>query len=127
MPHNVVHFAIHGDDLERARRFYEKVFGWQFRPYGPADFFQIATGSKEEPGILGALQSRRYSMLPREILGYECSVSVDDVDATVAAVEAHGGKVVIPKTAIPGVGWLVKFLDTEGNLVCAIRFDQNAA
>ena len=127
MPNNVVHFAIHADDLHRARRFYEKVFGWRFRPYGPPDFFQIATGNEENPGIKGALQSRRYSVVEKEIVGYECTVVVPDVDATAAAVEAQGGKVVMPKAAIPGVGWLIKFLDTEGNLACAMRVDEKAA
>jgi uncharacterized protein len=32
----------------------------------------------------------------------------------------------MPKTAIPGVGWLIKFLDTEGNLACAVHFDESA-
>jgi hypothetical protein len=29
----------------------------------------------------------------------------------------------LPRTVIPGVGWLIKFVDTAGNLTCAIRFD----
>ena len=37
MPNNVVHFAVHADDLPRARRFYEAVFGWRFEPWGPPD------------------------------------------------------------------------------------------
>ena len=32
----------------------------------------------------------------------------------------------MPRTAIPGVGCLIKFRDTEGNLACAIRFDEDA-
>lgn len=124
---NVAHFAIHADDLPRARRFYESVFGWRFHSYGPPDFFQIATGTREDPGIKGAMQSRRYSVVEKEIVGYECTVVVADVDATAAAVEAQGGKVLMPKAAIPGVGWLIKFLDTEGNLVCAMRPDEKAA
>lgn len=124
---NVAHFAIHADDLPRARRFYESVFGWRFNSYGPPDFFQIATGTREDPGIKGAMQSRRYSVVEKEIVGYECTVVVPDVDATAAAVEAQGGKVLMPKAAIPGVGWLIKFLDTEGNLVCAMRVDEKAA
>jgi hypothetical protein len=60
------------------------------------------------------------------VIGFECSITVDDADAAALAVQANGGKIVLPKTAIPGVGWVVKFLDTEGNLVCAIQFDQAA-
>jgi len=127
MPNNVAHFAIHADDLSRARRFYEVVFAWRFHPYGPPDFFQITTGTREAPGIKGAMQSRRYSVVEKEVIGYECTVVVADVDATAAAVEAQGGKVLMPKTVIPGVGWLIKFLDTEGNLVCALRPDEKAA
>ena len=32
--------------------------------------------------------------------------------------------IVMPKTEIPHVGWLVKFLDTEGNLVCAMEYNK---
>jgi uncharacterized protein len=46
------------------------------------------------------------------------SFSVSDVDATAAAVTAHGGKVVLPKREIPTVGWLIKIQDPEGNIVC---------
>jgi len=35
MPNNVKHFAIHADDIQRARTFYEKTFGWQFKPWWP--------------------------------------------------------------------------------------------
>ncbi len=128
MSNNVVHFAIHVDDLQRASRFYGSVFGWRFRSLGPpdADFCQVQTGTAEDSGILGAIQHRRYNVAPKEMIGYECTIGVADVDATAAAVEANGGKMVMPKTLIPGVGWLIKFLDTEGNLACAIRFDENA-
>ena len=35
MPNDVAHFAIHADDCQRAKRFYEEVFGWTFEPWGP--------------------------------------------------------------------------------------------
>ncbi len=128
MANKVAHFAIHADDLERARRFYGSVFGWSFQSWGPpnADFCLIKTETGEDPGVKGAMQHRRYNVAPKELIGYECSIAVADVDATAAAIEAHGGKVVMPKCAIPGVGWLIKFLDTEGNLACAVRFDEHA-
>ena len=44
MQHNVSHFHFDADDLARARRFYEAVFGWRFRAWGPPDYFMIATG-----------------------------------------------------------------------------------
>src|SRR5258705_3966795 len=59
MPNNVKHFSINADDVPRARRFYEKAFGWKFEPWGPPNFYLIKTGTDKEPGLEGALQGRR--------------------------------------------------------------------
>jgi predicted enzyme related to lactoylglutathione lyase len=32
----------------------------------------------------------------------------------------------MPKTAIPYVGYIAKFLDTEGNLICGMQYDNSA-
>ena len=79
------------------RRFYENVFGWKFQPWGPPGFFLIATGDKDDPGIQGALQQRHEVVPGEHINGYECTISVADIDAAAAAVTANGGKVVLPK------------------------------
>ena len=119
MPNNLAFFAVHADDLPRARRFYENVFGWRFQPWGPPGFFLIATGDKDDPGVEGALQ-KRHEVVPGErVTGYECTISVNDIDAAATAVTANGGKIIMPKCEIPTVGWLIKFQDPEGNLVCA--------
>ena len=123
MPNNVSHFDIHADDLPRARRFYERVFGWQFRAWGPPDFFLIQTGTDADPGIHGALTRRHDPVKSRGMIGFECTISVDDVDAIAAAVEANGGKVTQPRTVIATVGTLIQFHDTEGNVVCAMKYD----
>jgi uncharacterized protein len=126
MPNNLAHFAINADDTARACRFYENVFGWQFQAWGPPDFFQISTGDKTSPPVQGALQKRREIVPGAHMIGYECSFSVADVDAVAAAVEASGGTIVMPKVAIPGVGQLIFFEDTEGNIAGAIQFDKAA-
>ena len=41
MPNDIAHFAIHADDCQRAKAFYEKVFGWTFEPWGPPNFWRI--------------------------------------------------------------------------------------
>ena len=51
--------------------------------------------------------------------GYECSIEVADIDETAAAVVANGGTIIVPKCEIPTVGWIIKFRDSEGNLVGA--------
>jgi predicted enzyme related to lactoylglutathione lyase len=118
MPNNLSFFAIHADDLPRARRFYESVFGWKFQPWGPPGFFLIATGDAADPGVAGALQ-KRHDVVPGErITGFECTISVANIDTAAAAVVASGGKILLAKCEIPTVGWLMKVQDPEGNVFC---------
>lgn len=126
MPNNLHTFAIHADDVSRARRFYEGVFGWKFEAWGPPDFYLITTGTKQEPGIGGLLQKRHEPLTGTGLRGLECTIGVQDVAATAAAVTQHGGQVTMPKALIPTVGWVIRFFDTEGNVVCAGQFDPNA-
>ncbi|HVT58235.1 MAG TPA: VOC family protein [Thermoanaerobaculia bacterium] len=126
MANNVRHFAINADDLDRARRFYERVFGWRIEPWGPPGFFQITTGSEQEPGIRGALQGRRELVPGKRMIGFECSIGVDDVDQIAAAVRANGGRVIMERTTIVGVGHLVFFADPEGNVAGAMQYDPQA-
>jgi uncharacterized protein len=113
----LAHFAIHADDLERARKFYGDSM---------ADFCQIQDAAGKMLSPLGAIQARKFNSAPQPVFGFECSIVVDDVDAVARDVEANGGKIVMPKAAIPRVGWVVKFLDTEGNLACAVKYDPAA-
>jgi predicted enzyme related to lactoylglutathione lyase len=118
------HFDIHASNAERAKAFYERIFDWKGVSYPGADeFFQLRTSDGE---VIGAIAGRKYNVHPKDVLGFECSISVDDVDETVRKVEAAGGKTLMAKTAIRGVGWIAKFMDTEGNLFAAIRYDKSA-
>ncbi|MGH9717488.1 MAG: VOC family protein [Candidatus Acidiferrales bacterium] len=129
MTNQLSHFAIHADDLDRARKFYGGVFGWQFQGFGGGpmtDFCQILDAEGKCLAPLGAMQSRKFNPAAQPVIGFECSIAVTDVDAVARAVEANGGKIVMPKAAIRGVGWVVKVLDCEGNLVCAIQYDAAA-
>jgi len=126
MPNNIRHFSISADDIARGRRFYEKVFGWKFEPWGPPGFFLIQTGDEKEPGIQGSLQGRRELVAGQRTTGFECTVSVDDVDAIAKAVTANGGKILMPKVTIPTVGQLIYFEDTEGNIAGAMHYDPEA-
>ena len=122
----MTHFAIHIDDIERAKNFYGEVFEWGFASYGPQDFLQIKADKTENGELIGALQSRQYSPLKEKIIGLECTITVENVDEIIQKVENNGGQILMPKTAIPYVGWITKFLDTEGNLVCAMQSGREA-
>jgi uncharacterized protein len=129
MKNKLIHFAIHTDNLERAKNFYEQVFEWGFASYGSSessDFVQIKTDKTDKGELIGALQSRKYSPLKENVIGLECTIGVDDIDEIVKRVQTSGGQILMPKTAIPFVGWITKFLDTEGNFICAMQSDNTA-
>jgi len=115
MASNVGHFSIQCDDVERAKLFYEKVFGWKIVPWGPPDYYQIFTGTIDQPGILGDLRHRHEPLSGTGNRGYECTIGVESLAATMAAIEASGGRVVAPPYRIESVGDLAYFEDTEGN------------
>src|SRR5881409_856049 len=81
---NLAHFAINADDVPRAKRFYEKVFGWTFSAWGPPDFYQIKTGTDADPGVMGALQKRRELVPGQTTVGFECTIAVESIDGRLA-------------------------------------------
>jgi predicted enzyme related to lactoylglutathione lyase len=126
MPAPLRHFAIHCDDVKRAKAFYEAVLGWSIRPWGPPGFYQIFTG-EGGPAVMGALQERREPLTGTGCRGCECTFAVDDVDRVAKAVVGNGGKIAMPKYRIEGVGDLIFFEDTEGNRIGAMRYDRDLA
>ena len=123
MANNLASFAIHADDVQRCRRFYEAVFQWRFEPWGPPDFYLVHTGDQDRPGLQGLMHKR---MQPRGAGGpncFECTIAVDDLDAVTAAIPANGGRILMAKAPVPTVGVLTKFEDTEGNVLGAMVYE----
>ena len=123
MPSNLASFALHVDDLDRARAFYENVFSWDFEPWGPPGFYLVHTGDEASPGVQGLMHARQEPRTGTGLNGIEPTFSVDDVDAVASAVEENGGRITYPKSRIPTVGTLIRFLDTEGNDIGAMQYE----
>jgi hypothetical protein len=119
---NIAHFDIAASDVERARRFYERVFGWRCEAWGPPDFYMVHTGPPADPGIHGSISKREEPVSGGGRIGYECTVSVADLDKIKASIVANGGKILLEEYEIVGVGRMIRFADTEGNTVCAMRY-----
>ena len=117
----VVHFEISADDPERARSFYEAIFGWTFTKWeGDKPYWLVTTGPNEEPGINGGMFVRKGPV------GHVNTVDVDDIDAFLEKVTAHGGKIAVSKMAIPGVGWLAYCQDSEESVFGLMQEDASA-
>lgn len=112
---NIAYFDIPADDIERAKTFYSGLFGWTISPSSvenaaASHYHEIATG-QPEPGTMhhGGLYQRQAD---EPIHSF---VKVDNIDAVLAKVEKLGGKIVMPKWFIRGVGCVAMIQDSEGN------------
>lgn len=127
----VVHFEIQADDIERAKKFYESIFGWEIKKWdGMDNYYMVMTapmGSKE-PGISGGMLKRPCKTPPSEYgtNAYTCTIDCANFDETSDKILKAGGKVALPKGPIPGMAWIGYFLDTEGNTFGLFQEDKNA-
>jgi predicted enzyme related to lactoylglutathione lyase len=120
------HFAINADDVQQTRRFYREAFGWEFAAWGPPGFYRIEADDPAGPGVTAALQQRRDLEPGLRVNGFECTIGVDDVAATTKAALAAGGRILMDRTTITGVGHLVWLADPSGNVVGAMTYDSSA-
>ncbi len=134
----VVHFEIMADDMERAKKFYASVFGWEMQQMGGeyGDYVVLKTGPgpdemakggirMEDMGINGGLMKRN-APLPEDGKSpnaFTCIIGVDDIDAYIAKIDAAGGKPQTDKMNVPGIGKLRYYKDTEGNIFGIIQPD----
>ncbi len=116
MGNRVVHFEIEAQDINRAKGFYSKAFGWKMEQMGGefGNYVVVTTGDPKEPmGINGGIFPAENK---KELNAYSCVVGVDDIHKAIDDVKAAGGKILDEKpTEIPGVGIYAKCEDTEGN------------
>ena len=114
----VAHFEIPATDIKRAEKFYNKVFGWSISKWdGPTDYWLIDTAE----GIGGGLLKKQ-----SPINSIANTIEVSSVDNACMMIKKNGGECITPKQAIPGVGYMAYFKDTEGNIGGLMQSDMNA-
>ena len=108
----VVHFELPVADVDRAKAFYEKVFGWVLEKQIESwdTYLALHTGEEKEPGISGAFAKRQ-----SESDTLVNTIDTGDIDNAITKVEANGGRITFAKCPISGVGYLAYFVDPEGN------------
>ena len=68
-----------------------------------------------------ALQSGNYSPAQEKVIGFECTISSENLNSTLEKAVQKGGTMVRPNVEITYVGWISKFTDSGGNLLCAMQ------
>lgn len=117
-------FEIPADDVSRASSFYGSVFGWKLSDMGGGSMMAITTepsdeqGTPSEPGAINGDISPRSEGFDKPL----AVVETEDMDARLQAVEAQGGKIVLPRKDIAemGMAWAI-VCDTEGNNIGIIQ------
>jgi predicted enzyme related to lactoylglutathione lyase len=115
----VVHFEIPVGNVERAKSFYLKLFGWEIKEIPGMDYWIITT-SGEKP--LGGGMMKRQN--PGQAIANH--IDVPSVDKYAAEIEKLGGKIIFPKTVIPEMGYFTIGLDTENNTFGIWEDNKNA-
>lgn len=120
MTGRVVHFEIPFDEPQRARAFYGQVFQWDVTPWGEdPGYLMVSTGPTPEEGpteagfINGGLIDRAASVGRTPVV----VIDVEDIDATLARIEAQGGRPLREKEPVGEMGFAAYFEDSEGNVV----------
>ena len=123
----VIHFEIVADKPQRVMKFYKEVFGWEFNKWnGPQDYWHVKTGEDSQPGINGGLTPKMNQQSGGTSGRVTNTIDVPSIDDFSKKISTEGGKVLQPKMAIPGIGYLAICEDTEGNSFGIIQYDRNA-
>ena len=115
----VVHFEIPADDIGRAKKFYSELFGWEVNKIPKMEYWLITTSGEKPVG--GGMMKRQHPQ--QAITNY---IDVTSVNDYAAKIEKLGGKVIVPKTAVPDMGYFAVCLDTENNPFGLWQDDKNA-
>lgn len=115
MPAPIVFIDIVGPELPKQAAFYKDVFGWEIGEGG--DFAVPASAPMR--GLLRVEDPKDGNPMAERVL----YLGVADINATLAAIGAHGGKTVLPRLEVPGVAVLALFTDPAGNRMGLVEMD----
>ncbi len=110
----VVHLEIPAADRALAARFYSELFGWETQDMPHMNYTTFESGSLE-----GGFYPLSAQTKPGDVLFY---IHSDDIEADLKLIEEKGGKTVLSKTEIAGVGWFAFFSDPTGNRIGLFKY-----
>jgi predicted enzyme related to lactoylglutathione lyase len=134
----IVHFEIPVNDIGRAKKFYNDLFGWNIEKWpGTEDnssqltspvtgqsieyWMVITTDDKGNKALGGGMMKRQ--MPEHQVTNY---IGVESIDEYSSKVKELGGKIVAPKHAVPGMGYFALCIDTENNSFAIWESNENA-
>jgi len=107
MGNPIVHWELMVTDLDKGKAFYSAVFDWKFDESTYPGYTLIDTGSQPGGGMLAKPETAPACALSTYF-------AVDDLEAALSRAAQAGATVVMPATAIEGVGLWAMFADPDG-------------
>jgi predicted enzyme related to lactoylglutathione lyase len=104
----IIWWELATHDQEKSVRFFEKVFGWEFRLDESVGFYKMKNGNFTLDG--GGIFTLRRAKLPFMAL----YIQVDDIHAKAKLIQEHGGFIVDPPAELAPGEWLCLFNEPSG-------------
>ncbi|MSP13281.1 MAG: VOC family protein [Chloroflexi bacterium] len=105
--HSIVHVELTSSNPKAAAKFFSEVFGWKTELIEAFNY----TSFQPQSGMGGAFPQSDEHRGPGVAIVY---IHTDDIDDSIAKIEAAGGQIMMPKMEIPGTGWIALFTDPTG-------------
>jgi predicted enzyme related to lactoylglutathione lyase len=115
----VVHFEIPVDNLDRAKKFYQSIFGWQLNDIPQMNYTMVTTvpvdGNRmpKEAGAINGGMMKRMTKGETPIV----VINVVSIDEYLKKIEKSGGKTMLPKQQVGDMGFYARVSDTESNII----------
>lgn len=107
---DITHIDIPVSDMEAAKGFYSKLFGWQISEIPGYEGYPMWRAPNQISGGGLAPRDDRFTQ-PRSY------VEVDSIDETIAAAKEAGGTVLMEKDPISPTSWWAVIADPDGNVI----------
>jgi len=108
----VVHWELWSKNPDKVSSFYKKVFDWSIRAIPEMKYTLVETGG--EGGINGGIMTPQEGEWPGNMAFY---IDVDDLDAYAAKIKQAGGKMIVEKMEVPGIGQFSLFQDPDNRVL----------
>ena len=105
----IAHVEIPTTNLDKSKVFYNKVLGWDFKPFGNG----YLLFNNHKGTMVGLRKVDEVSKGESTVF----HVIMPDIDSILKKAKENGGAVKRNKTVIPAMGWYALFNDPDGNTI----------
>ncbi len=119
----VSHFHIPVNDMDRAKTFYNSIFGWKIinskAPETDKHFKMVTTTPVNKSGMPKEIGGINGAFFIRETPEDHISIviRVPSIEEYLKKIEETGCKIITKKTPVDNIGFHAKFYDTENNII----------